>query len=108
MEVKESVQLSRLNSNMADKDKDTIRERLVDKMQQETVQLIQMDTVVEDRNLTHRTPVMKEAVKTKQGNEEKRRKKKRRDRERRQERLLKFPEKLVLRSGVGAIRWDSG
>ena len=70
MEVKESVQLSRLNSNMADKDKDTIRERLVDKMQQETVQLIQMDTVVEDRNLTHRTPVVKEAVKTKQGNEE--------------------------------------
>ena len=43
---------------------------------------------------------MKEAVKTKQGNEEKRRKKKRRDRERRQERLVKFPEKLVLRSGL--------
>ena len=39
-------------------------------------------------------------MKTKQGNEEKRRKKKRRDRERRQERLLKFPEKLVLRSGL--------
>ena len=92
LEVKESVQLSQLNSTLAEniatppvKDKDTIRDTFVDKMQQETVQLSQMDTVAEDSNPTHRTPVVKKAVKMKQGNEEKRRRKKRRDRERRQE-----------------------
>lgn len=99
LEVKESVELSQLNSTLAEniptpsvEDKDTIKDTFVDKMQQETVQLSQMDTLAEDSNLTHRTPVVKKAVKTKQGNEEKRRRKKRIDREKRQERLLEFHE----------------
>jgi hypothetical protein len=118
------VQLSRVNSSMAEKvaisvkDQDMIRETLVDRMQQETVQLSQMDTVVEDSNLPHRTPVMKEKTDdvnlsqtdnrtpttTCVKSEVPKKKKKRRNKEQRQKRLLMFQEKLVQTSGLPPSR----